>query len=92
MPELSANNRQQRIPLSLGDFDDDGVLDLALIRWSATDLILRGLGNGTFIAQWSTPESESHNIGSWIDWDGDGQRDEWAVSGEGERLRVYGCR
>ncbi|MBK7152882.1 MAG: VCBS repeat-containing protein [Sandaracinaceae bacterium] len=92
VPELSANNRQQRIPISLGDFDDDGVLDLALIRWSDTDLILRGVGDGTFIAQWSTPESESHNIGSWIDWDGDGQRDEWAVSGESARLRVYGCR
>ena len=77
------------LSLSLGDVDGDGDMDLAMARVGAADAVWLNDGAGAFTPGWNASEVEDHDQARFIDWDGDGARDDLAVNGPSAPLRVY---
>ena len=77
------------LSLSFGDVDGDGDMDLAMARVGAGDAVWLNDGAGAFTPGWNASEVEDHDQARFIDWDGDGARDDLAVNGPSAPLRVY---
>jgi hypothetical protein len=56
-----------------GDYDNDGRLDLCVVRFNGTTTVYRNLGDGQFEQTASAPTLTGiHNSASWADYDNDG--------------------
>ncbi|GCE15778.1 RNA-binding protein [Tengunoibacter tsumagoiensis] len=61
-----------------GDFDNDGWIDLYIVKWSTANRLFRNNRNGTFtdITEASgTGDTGNGNSAIWFDYDGDGRLD-----------------
>jgi hypothetical protein len=83
-PDQAINDEQE-----LGDFDEDGDLDLYGVNWPANqiDIVTRNDGAGTFGAFTSLPNSGlDDNEAEWFDYDGDGDLDALTFGSTQEQL------
>jgi len=76
---LTTTGEELDVPLAVGDFDENGIPDLALVRTSSASVSMRfGIGDGTF---W-TPRDRLPQASRFVgDLDGDGALDMITPSG-----------
>jgi hypothetical protein len=68
--------------LTVGDFDGDGKLDIAVSTFPGTIDVLRGVGDGTFRAPLKTPSGTFPASIAAADFDGDGKLDVAVSAGQ----------
>lgn len=78
--------------VTVGDFDNDGYVDVYLSRFRGKDVILRNLGNGRFqssIASTQKPQSTVGNHAVAVDYNLDGRVDVIVGQGDVRNIRGY---
>lgn len=73
--------------VALGDYDNDGDLDLLVVNNSAGSRVYRNDGGGVFTSVWTSAVSSGMDT-AWADYDRDGDLD-FAISNNGATNRVY---
>jgi hypothetical protein len=88
----SSTEADDTAAVALGDYDNDGDLDLAVANLAGKNRIYENVGD-TFTLKWSSPESDHSFDVAWVDYDKDGDLDlSFANAGdnlEGEPNRIY---
>lgn len=69
--------------VTIGDFDNDGLVDVYCVRWQGGDVVLRNLGGGKFEKKTPATKPGIGNHAVAVDLEGDGKVD--VIVGQGDR-------